>query len=216
MTSITITWDEVQCIERNSDITEYVIIFNEINDTSNARQFTASQLFPSTSYTFQIAAMSSDGIGPFESINASTSPPEGNVVNMHSKLNALIPTADVQLLLNGQILPNNSIVVWADIGEGSASLMCLTNQLNCCRGVSDSGNWIFPNQMNVTSMNTEPIHQLYGNSAILLQRQNESPLESGIFHCVIMDNNGEDHHLYVGIYQETQTSKHRLYYALIS
>lgn len=86
--------------------------------------------------------------------------------------------------------------------------MCLTNQLDCCRGVSDSGNWIFPNQTNVTSMSTEPIHQLYRNSTILLQRQRESQLESGIFHCDIMDRNGEDHHLYVGIYQENLTCKH--------
>jgi hypothetical protein len=79
LTSITITWDEVQCINRNSDITGYVIKFNGRSNTTNMRQFIASGLFPSTTYTFQIAAMSSNGTGqPFGSINASTSSPKGN------------------------------------------------------------------------------------------------------------------------------------------
>ena len=83
LTSITVTWDEVQCIERNSDITEYMIKFNEINEISRTRQFIASRLFPSTTYTFQIAAMSSDGTGPFNNITGSTTQPQGNVKHVN-------------------------------------------------------------------------------------------------------------------------------------
>ena len=49
--------------------------------TSRTYQFIASRLFPSTNYTFQIAAMSSSEIGPYSNnITASTSSPESNVV----------------------------------------------------------------------------------------------------------------------------------------
>ena len=106
------------------------------------------------------------------------------------------------------MLANNSIVAWTDIGEGNASLMCLTNKSDCCRDVSESGKWVFPNQTDVHSMNATLVHQLYGNSAIFLQRQSETQLASGIFHCHIMDENGTEQHLYIGIYQETPTRKH--------
>jgi hypothetical protein len=80
LTSITINWDEVQCIDRNNDITGYVIKFNGRNTTvtTNTHQFIASQLFPSTTYMFQIAAINSNGTGDFGSINAATTTsPEG-------------------------------------------------------------------------------------------------------------------------------------------
>ena len=86
--------------------------------------------------------------------------------------------------------------------------MCLTNKSDCCRGVSDSGKWIFPNQTDVHSMNNTLVYQQYGNSAILLQRQSETQLVSGIYHCHIMDNNGKEQHLYIGIYKKIPTCKH--------
>jgi hypothetical protein len=86
--------------------------------------------------------------------------------------------------------------------------MCLTNKLNCCSGVSDSGKWILPNQHDVTSMNsTAPIHQLYGNSAILLQRKQETQLVGRIFRCDIMDESGELQSLYISMYQESPPCK---------
>ena len=81
LTSITITWDEVKCINRNSNITGYMIKYNGTNAATSTHQFIASQLFPSTNYIFQIAAMSSHGIGPYSNITtASTSSPLSNVV----------------------------------------------------------------------------------------------------------------------------------------
>lgn len=78
LTSITINWSDVQCFDRNSDITEYIIKFNGASTTFKTLQFTASQLFPSTTYTFQIAAMSDNGTGPFNNITGSTTEPDGN------------------------------------------------------------------------------------------------------------------------------------------
>ncbi len=80
LTSITISWDKVQCSERNSDITGYIIKYNGRSTTTTASttQFTASQLFPSSTYTFQIAAMSSNETGPFTNTTGSTSKPQGS------------------------------------------------------------------------------------------------------------------------------------------
>ena len=79
LTSITINWNEVECIDRNSDITGYMIRFNGTNANSNTSQFTVSQLFPSTTYKFQVAAVSINGSGPFNNVTGSTTTPDGNI-----------------------------------------------------------------------------------------------------------------------------------------
>ena len=78
LTSITIQWDAVECIDQNSDITGYMVMFDGrmMNVTSEARQFTASGLFPNTMYTFQVAAVSMSDTGPYSNITASTTLPQ--------------------------------------------------------------------------------------------------------------------------------------------
>ena len=80
--SITIQWSEVDCFERNSVITGYQIKVNQItwNVTSDERQFTATKLFPNTMYELRVAAMSSNGTGPFKYIMGTTKPPNGIVI----------------------------------------------------------------------------------------------------------------------------------------
>ena len=79
LTSITIHWSDVECIEQNSDITEYMVMFDErtMHASSKAQQFTATGLFPNTMYTLQVAAVSVNGTGPYSNITASTTPPQG-------------------------------------------------------------------------------------------------------------------------------------------
>ena len=38
----------------------------------------------------------------------------------------------LSFFLNGRLLPNNSIVLLGDIGEGSSGLYCLTDREQCC------------------------------------------------------------------------------------
>ena len=81
LTLITIKWSDVKCIERNSNITGYVIKLNQRTVkivSSDTREFTVVELFPSTEYTIGIAAMSMNGTGLFQLINSSTSSPTGN------------------------------------------------------------------------------------------------------------------------------------------
>ena len=78
--SITIQWGELPCLERNGEITGYIvearisgtrIITVNINDGS-AREATVSELTPSTEYTVTLQAVSSAGSGPIRSIAIET------------------------------------------------------------------------------------------------------------------------------------------------
>ena len=66
----------MSCIDRNSEITGYIVRYAQTGNTTTVsesvsgtsdsdRRFTASGLVPRTSYTFEVAAVSSEGTGPF-------------------------------------------------------------------------------------------------------------------------------------------------------
>ena len=73
-TSITIQWDQVPCIEQNSNITGYIVRYSsstgetQMATVQNSQMFTASELTPNTTYSFQVAAVNSaDEDGPYSS-----------------------------------------------------------------------------------------------------------------------------------------------------
>ena len=117
---------------------------------------------------------------------------------------------EVGLLLNNQLLPNNSVITWMEIGHGTGSLFCLTNKIDCCSSTPKSGSWHFPNGSAVTlsSMRNNAIVQEYGQSSILLQHHNGNPDISGIFHCEVLDDNNERQSLYIGIYLQQKKREH--------
>ena len=72
-TSVSVSWDAIDCTERNGIITGYTVEFQEqggaripgevVNQT-----FTASELTPNMNYTFRVAGVNSNGTGPFTDI----------------------------------------------------------------------------------------------------------------------------------------------------
>ena len=88
-TTITVQWGRVSCIDRNSKITGYTVrygqtgrtttVMESVSGTSDSdRMFTASGLIPRTSYTFEVAAVSSEGTGSFSpGTTVETLAPEG-------------------------------------------------------------------------------------------------------------------------------------------
>ena len=71
--SVNVTWDVIECIERNGIITNYTVVFNELDGTAipgevMGQSFTATELTPYTSYTFQVAGVSINGAGPFSDV----------------------------------------------------------------------------------------------------------------------------------------------------
>ena len=74
--SVSVSWSTVECIERNGEITNYTVVFQEqggsvIPGEVNAmdRTFTASGLTPHTNYTFRVAGVNSNGTGPYTNIS---------------------------------------------------------------------------------------------------------------------------------------------------
>ncbi len=84
-TSITISWQPVDCLQQNSPITSYKIRYTETYITTGPitttdTSFVATSLFPGTSYTFEIAAVNKDDDGPYQQFIATTRPPTGMII----------------------------------------------------------------------------------------------------------------------------------------
>ena len=90
--SILIRWGRVPCINRNSNITGYIVRYStyygstvsvSVSGTGQIeRTYTATLLAPSTNYSIQVAAVTSTGVtGPFSStVTEVTSPPRSESV----------------------------------------------------------------------------------------------------------------------------------------
>ena len=72
LTSINLYWLQIDCIERNGEITNYTVVFQEqggdvIPGEVNVmdRTFTTSGITPHTNYIFRVAAVNSNGTGPY-------------------------------------------------------------------------------------------------------------------------------------------------------
>ncbi len=69
--SISVTWQSIECIERNGVITGYEVEFQRVGGTAITdgevvgQTFTASGLRPFTNYTFRVRGVNSAGRGPF-------------------------------------------------------------------------------------------------------------------------------------------------------
>ena len=69
--TITVQWEEVDCIDRNGDITGYRIRAmtsgedDRIETVDDVREATITGLSPSTEYTVSVAAMNSQDTGPY-------------------------------------------------------------------------------------------------------------------------------------------------------
>ena len=70
--SVSVSWSNIYCIERNGVITDYTVVFQEqggavVPGEVNVmdRTFTASGLIPHTNYIFRVAGVNSNGQGPY-------------------------------------------------------------------------------------------------------------------------------------------------------
>ena len=73
--SVSVSWNEIECIERNGMITNYTVEFSSLGGSVipgvlmvNERRFIASGLTPFTNYTFRVAGVNSIGTGPFSDL----------------------------------------------------------------------------------------------------------------------------------------------------
>ena len=77
--SVNVSWNEIECIERNGMITNYTVEFLSLGGSvipgvlmMNERRFTANGLTPFTNYTFRVAGVNSINRGPFSDLTIRT------------------------------------------------------------------------------------------------------------------------------------------------
>ena len=95
--------------------------------------------------------------------------------------------------LNGELLPNNSIVLIGDIGEGSSSLYCLTDRELCCSRAAGAprGLWRGP-EGNVDTDPNAGINAIRGFSSIRLSRKRSTVRPTGVYTCIIPSSRDAD------------------------
>ena len=112
----------------------------------------------------------------------------------------------VGVLLRGRLYGNHDIVTLESIGEGDQSLLCVTNEVNCCRGSDTGGNgvgeWYFPGDGSMvgTSNGGGSIYRNRGPSVVRLNRRNNAMMPTGVFRCEVPDASGTNQNIYVGVY----------------
>ena len=90
LTSIIITWNRENCLDRNGNPSNYLIYYKKVTSTTAAtitnisynqtiRMYTANGLFPNTSYSFTIALQNEVGLGQQNNATViTTTSPKGN------------------------------------------------------------------------------------------------------------------------------------------
>ena len=85
-TSITVVWEDINCIDRNGRITSYDVIFGETGEAMmmrsgiSERSFTADELRPFTNYTVQVRGVNSVDSGPYSDLIIITTAEAGNLL----------------------------------------------------------------------------------------------------------------------------------------
>ena len=103
--SVSVSWDAIECIERNGMITGYAVEFQEeggamISGEVVGQIFTARELTPHTNYTFIVAGVNSNGTGLFTDVATILTDEDGTYV-YNNKLVACIKKSIMQLLYSG-------------------------------------------------------------------------------------------------------------------
>ncbi len=89
--TVTLQWDRVSCLTRNSEITGYEVTFGPTSSSTRTtesitgtemRTFTATDLIPRIHYTFQVTSLSDSGNGPSAIVPSKTTLPSGIYLNL--------------------------------------------------------------------------------------------------------------------------------------
>ena len=84
--SITVVWEDTNCIDRNGRITSYDVMYGVLGEAMmmrsgiSERSFTADELRPFTNYTFQVHGVNSEGFGPYSDLIIITTLEAGNLI----------------------------------------------------------------------------------------------------------------------------------------
>ena len=212
---ITIQWGEVNCADRNGEVTGYKVRHGLSSTTSrtimsstnpNSRMFSVNKLLVRSTYSFEVAAVAGGCTGPYSSVlNATTSAPTGTSVFVIYSFIYSCNTAGFGFNLKGELYSNNSIVNITDIGNGTNALYCFANRSDCCRGSDGgaNGEWFFPDGSQVDGngrVSTLDFSRNRGPSAVLLNRRNNATGPTGVYLCEVLDVRNVNQSIHIGLY----------------
>ena len=111
-----------------------------------------------------------------------------SIAYVHITLYSILVCIGVGLYLNGNILPDNSMVFLSEIGEGSSALYCLTNRELCCSSAAGAvrGLWREDPDNNLDEFSPNFYHTR-GFSSLLLNRRSSAVGPTGAYSCLIPD-----------------------------
>ena len=182
---------------------------------------TISSLMPSTTYSIQVAAVNSAGIGVYSDLmivqteSMSTHP---RYVFLHrvtvhagkiacTVISILHISTGVYLSLNDDIIPNHGYVEISDVGStNDTALICHTNRPATTTSLgyfNSRGDWFGPNGMPIYSVGTDVpgFRRTRGPMMVRLLRNTATdPPFEGLYQCLVEDNTLTEQTVYVGLH----------------
>ena len=98
---------------------------------------------------------------------------------------------------NNVVLPNNSVVLREEIGEGDKALCCKTLSDAQCGG-SSSPEMFYPNKTQVSS-DGKTMYSSYGTGLVYLNRREDDKSPLGVYCCKIQDSHDNIQKIFIKI-----------------
>ena len=107
--------------------------------------------------------------------------------------------AGTNLVYEGMLLANNSLVVRGDVGEGENGITCTSESADCCSDPDTSG-WFSPtgDPLHEGADGASDLYLTRGPGSVRLNRITGGT--SALYWCDIPDSSGELQRFYVGLY----------------
>ena len=99
---------------------------------------------------------------------------------------------------NNFVLPNNSVVLREEVGEGDKALSCKTLSDAQCGGGSSSPELFYPNKTQVSS-DGKTMYSSYGTGLVYLNRREADKSPLGAYCCRIQDSQGNVQKIFIKI-----------------
>ena len=100
----------------------------------------------------------------------------------------------INFMLRNQTYLNNSIIAINDLGEGENALLCVTDNIACCKPPNGliQGQFYYPNNTLVRNQaQNDPLYRNRGPRVVRLNRRNDARPPTGVYRCEIPDSTGK-------------------------
>ncbi len=107
----------------------------------------------------------------------------------------------MSFLVNGELLPDNSVIRPDQFRVALTALHCLTPYADS----SERGQWVTPDGQNVvSSVSASMLYMSHNPSRVSLNRDSSVTPATGIYRCQIPVSESSDQTIHIGLYPEGQ------------